>query len=70
MDLKQPLPVDHEPVATKHADYARIVIRSAAEAGLATAADRCLGVAPDDKNNASKVKKLIPVRGPQTTLSC
>ena len=47
MDLKQPFLVDHEPVATKHADYDGFVIRSAAEAGLATATDRFLVLLPD-----------------------
>ena len=42
MDLKQPFLVDHEAVATKHADHDGFVIRSAAEAGLATATARYL----------------------------
>ena len=47
MDLKQPFLVDHEPVATKHADYDGFGIRSAAEAGLATASDRFLVLLTD-----------------------
>jgi len=47
VDLKQPFLVDHEPVATKHADYDGFVIRSAAEAGLATATDRFLVLLTD-----------------------